>query len=50
MLHICFIHYILNGTENTIRIESSLRSDLIRIVRDMDYEGVTSITFDKVIK
>ena len=44
------IHYYKHGVENKIYLESTLRSDLENIVRQIDLDGVISITFDHIVK
>ena len=50
MLHTLTIHYLKDGIENKIRIESSLRKDLEDIVKQIDLRGVITITFDVIKK
>ena len=40
------IHYYKHGVENRIYAQSTLRSDLEDIVRQISLEGVITITFD----
>ena len=44
-MYTLIIHYYKNGIENEIRIQSTLRSDLEDIVRQVSLEGVVTITF-----
>lgn len=44
------IHYLKHGVENKIYVESTLRSDLEDIVRQISLEGVITIEFDHIIK